>query len=186
MYVELDKMKVKPYIVYEKLVVRASSFQGGINMTYQEKKSVTNIISSVLITAIYAVIMYQRYLNGNLDDSNIFHFWAVIILIFIPISIVARIIIMIVFHILESVVQAAKGNEMEGAIDEVVDERDKRIQMKASAISMYIFSLGFVVALFTQLFDVSGHLFFIIMIAAGLVTDIVSESLMIRYYRRGV
>ena len=128
-------------------------------MTYNEKKSLTNIISGVLITTIYSIIIYQKYLNGGLDDSNIFKFWAIIILIFIPISIVARIIIMIIFHILEAIVQAAQGNDIEDEMD-IVDERDKLIQMKASAISMYIFSFGFVLALVTQLFNVSNHLFF--------------------------
>ena len=154
-------------------------------MTYQEKKGLTNIISSILITTIYGIIMYQRYLNGAIDDSNIFKFWAIIILIFIPISIVARIIIMIAFHILEAVVQTAQGKDIEDEMD-VTDERDKIIHMKASTIAMYIFSLGFVVALVTQLFDVSNHVFFIVLISAGLITDVVSESLMIRYYRRGI
>ncbi len=154
-------------------------------MTYNEKKSVTNIFSSVLITTIYAIVIYQKYLNGVLDDSDIFRFWAIIILIFIPISVVARIIIMIVFHILESVVQASQGKNIDDEID-IVDERDKHIQMKASAITMYIFVLGFVLALVTQLFDVSNHVFFIVLVVAGLITDIVSESLIIRYYRRGV
>ncbi len=160
--------------------------QGGKIMSYQEKQSLTNIISSIIITAVYAVVMYQRYLNGSLDDSNIFRFWAIVILIFIPISIIARIVIMIIFHIIESVIQAAQGKELEDEIADVVDERDRMIQMKSMAISMYIFSLGFVVALFSQLFDVSNHLFFIILIITGVITDVVSESLMIRYYRRGV
>ncbi len=154
-------------------------------MSYKEKKSLTNIISSVLITTIYAFIMYQRYLDGGLDYSSVFKLWAVVILIFIPISIATRIIIMIIFNILESIVQAAKGEELDNNID-MVDERDKLIQMKASAISMYIFSLGFIIALIIQLFDVSNHLFFIVMIIAGLITDVVSESLIIRYYRRGI
>ncbi len=153
-------------------------------MSYNEKKSITNIISSVLITGIYAIIMYQRFLNGGLSDSNIFKFWAIIILIFIPISIVARIIIMIIFHILESIVQAAKGNDIEDEMD-ITDERDKLIQMKASTISMYIFALGFILALTTQLFNVSNHVFFIVLAGSGFISDVVSESLMIRYYKRG-
>ena len=154
-------------------------------MTYNEKKSLTNIISSLLITTIYGIIIYQKYLDGVIDDSDTFRFWAIIILIFIPISIVARIIIMIIFHIIESVVQAAQGKDIEDEMD-IVDERDKLIQMKATAISMYIFALGFIVALITQMFDVSNHVFFIVLIIAGVITDVVSETLMIRYYRRGV
>lgn len=153
-------------------------------MTFNEKKSLTNIFSSIIITTIYAIIIYQKYLNGVLDDSNIFRFWAIIIMIFIPISIIARIIILIVFHILESVVQAVKGKDLEDEID-IVDERDKLIQMKASSFSMYIFVLGFVIALTTQLFEVSNHIFFIVLIITGFITDIVSESIIIRYYRRG-
>ncbi len=58
--------------------------------------------------------------------------------------------------------------------------------MKASATSMYIFIIGFVLALVTQLFDVSHHVFFIVLIVVGLITDLVSELLIIRSYRRGV
>jgi len=157
---------------------------GGIVMTYNEKKSITNILSSIVITVVYGLIMYQKYLNGALDDSNIFKLWAIIVLVFIPISIVARIIILIVFHILESIVQTVQGNDIEDEMS-IVDERDKMIHMKASAIAMYIFSLGFLIALATQLFNVSNHVFFFVLITSGLITDVVSELIMIRYYRRG-
>lgn len=154
-------------------------------MSYQEKKSVTNIISSILITGVYALIMYQKYLSGSLDDSNIFKFWAIIFLIFIPISIVARIIIMIIFHILEAIVQTAKGNEFDDEL-EIEDERDKFIQMKASKISLIVFFLFFILAFVTQLFNVSHHLFFITLILGGFLTDLTSEIFTIKYYRKGV
>jgi hypothetical protein len=154
-------------------------------MSYQEKKSVTNIVSSILITGVYTLIMYQKYLSGSLDDSNIFKFWAIILLIFIPISIVARIIIMIFFHILEAIVQTAKGNEFDDQL-EVEDERDKLIGMKASRVSMISFFLFFILAFITQLFNVSNHLFFITLILGGFLTDLISEILTIRYYRKGV
>ena len=154
-------------------------------MSYQERKSITNIVSTIIITTIYALIMYQKYSAGSLDDSNLFKLWAIIILIFIPISVVARIIILIIYHILESIVQVAQGNDPEESMD-VMDERDKLIEMKSTAISMYIFSLSFVIALITQLFDVSGHVFFITLIIGGFLSDMVSELLKIRFYRRGV
>ena len=159
--------------------------QGGNYMSYQEKKKVTNIISSILITTIYAIVIYNLYLDGSMDASNVFRFWAIIILIFIPISIVARIIIMILFHIFDAVVETAKGNEYEEELD-ITDERDKRIEMKASYIGLMVFSAGFMIALATQLFDVSNHIFFITLVVAGLITDILSEALGIYFYRRGV
>lgn len=155
-------------------------------MSYKEKMKVANIVSSVVITTVYAIIMYQRYLNGTISDENIFRFWAVVILIFIPISIVARIIILILFNISNAVVETAKGNDFEEEMDDITDERDKLIERKANYIGMFVFSAGFILALVSQLFDVSNHLFFIILVVAGFMTDILSESLAIVYYRRGV
>ena len=154
-------------------------------MSYQEKRSVTNIISTILLTGIYALVMYNNYSNWGLDADNVFRFWAIVILIFIPISIIARIIILIIFHILESIVNEVKGG---GELDEmdIVDERDKLIEMKAAKNSMFVFAIGFMIALGTQLFDVSNHVFFLVLVLFGVISDILSESLTICYYRKGV
>ena len=153
-------------------------------MTYQENKSLTNILSTIIITGVYAIIVYQRYLNGTVDTTEVFRFWALTILIFIPISVVARIIIMIIFSIGSAVVQTAKGEEVEDL--DVVDERDKLIELKATKISLIIFSLGFIVALITQAANMNNHVFFITLIVAGVITDLTSEIATIIYYRKGV
>ncbi len=153
-------------------------------MSYNEKKSITNIVSSIIITGVYAIIIYQKYLNGSIDATNVFKFWAIIILIFIPISIIARIIIMIIFSIINAVVQTAKGEDLDEA--DLVDERDKLIELKVTKASLIVFSLGFVLALVTQAFNMSNHMFFITLMLAGVITEIVSETMTIMYYRKGV
>ena len=153
-------------------------------MSYQESKSVTNILATIVVTGIYSLIVYQRYLNGTVDTSDVFKFWAITILIFIPISIVARIIILIIFSIFTSVVQTAKGEEVENL--EFVDERDKLIELKVTKISMIVFSLGFILALVTQLGNMSNHVFFITLVVVGVITEIVSELGSIYYYRKGL
>ena len=153
-------------------------------MSYQESKSVTNILATIVVTGIYSLIVYQRYLNGTVDTSDVFKFWAITMLIFIPISIVARIIILIIFSIFTSVVQTAKGEEVENL--EFVDERDKLIELKVTKISMIVFSLGFILALVTQLGNMSNHVFFITLVVVGVITEIVSELGSIYYYRKGL
>lgn len=157
---------------------------GGINMTLQESRSLGNIFSTIFITGIYALVIYQRYLDGAVDTSDVFRFWAIIILIFIPVSIVARIIIMIIFSIVNAVVQTAKGEEVDDEM--IVDERDKMIELKTMKISLIIFSLGFILALVTQLTDISNHVFFITLIVSGVIAEIASEIITIIYYRKGV
>lgn len=153
-------------------------------MTYQENRSITNILSGLITTGVYAFVVYQRYLNGTVDTTDVFKFWAITILVFIPISIIARIIIMIFFSIGNAVVQTAKGEEV-SEID-IVDERDKLIEMKATKISLVVFSLGFLLALVTQALDMNDHIFFITLVVVGLITEVVSETATIIYYRKGV
>jgi hypothetical protein len=153
-------------------------------MSYQESKSLTNIISTILITGIYALVVYQRYLNGVGDINDIFRFWSITILVFIPISIVARIIIMIIFSIINTAVQTAKGEEA-GEL-EITDERDKLIELKATRISLIVFSIGFILALVTQVTSTSHHMFFITLIIFGVFSEIVSETVTIIYYRKGI
>lgn len=158
-------------------------------MSYQEKKSITNIISSIVITTVYALIVNSKYQNGDFDTTNIFKFWAMIILIFIGVSVVAKIVSMIVFHIGNEIGVSIK-NEITGsdevAHEDIVDERDKLIVLKTNVVSMYIFIIGFALALVTQLFDVSNHWFFITFVVFGFVADIASEIMTIKYYRKGV
>lgn len=153
-------------------------------MSYQESKNLTNIISNILITGIYALVVYQRYLNGIGDTTDIFRFWAIIILVFIPISIVARIIILIIFSIINSVIQTAKGEEIEHV--DFTDERDKLIELKATKISLMVFALGFILALITQVTNMNNHMFFITFIVFGFLSEITSDIASIIYYRKGL
>ena len=69
-------------------------------MSYREKENIVNIISGILVTAVYGYIVYQRHLAGRFDLTQDFNKWGVIFLIFIGVSIVTRIVIYIIFHIL--------------------------------------------------------------------------------------
>lgn len=152
-------------------------------MSYKEGKNLTNIISVILITLIYGLIIYNKYNAGTIDSTNIFRFWAIVILIYIPISIATRIVILIVFNIISAVVQTAKGEEVE--TDEVIDERDKMIELKVTKISLIIFSFGFIFAFLTQIFNMSNHMFFLTFILFGVLSEIASDLLSIFYYKRG-
>lgn len=153
-------------------------------MTYQESKSLTNIFSTIIITGVYAFIVYQRYLNGSVDTTDVFEFWAAAILIFIPVSVVARIFIMVIFSVVNEAVLTAKGEDTSD--NDIIDERDKLIELKTTKISLIVFSLGFILALITQVTDMSNHMFFVTLIISGVLAEIVSEVLTVIYYRKGV
>ena len=148
-------------------------------MTYQEKKNIVNIVSGVLITIIYALIVYGRHQAGRFDLTEDYTTWGIIFLVFIGVSIVARIIIYIIFHIINAI--ATREEEIP-----VTDERDKLIELKATRNSYHTFSIGLALALISMSIGMTPVFLFISMFACCLLSEIVDNISQIYYHRKGV
>ena len=148
-------------------------------MTYQEKQNIVNIFSGLLITPIYAIMVYQRHLQGIFDLTEDYRTWGVIFLIFMGVSVVARIIIYIIFHIINAI--ATREEELP-----VEDERDKLVKLKATRNSYYVFCGGFVLAVISLAIGMPVYGIFIAFVGFGLIAEIVDNSSQIYYYRKGI
>ncbi len=148
-------------------------------MSYQEKENIINIFSSLLITTIYALIIYQKHLNGQFDLTEDFATWGVIFLIFIGVSIVARIIIYIIFHIINTI---ALQKEEEA----VSDERDKLIKLKATRNSYHVYTAGFTLAIIALAIGMPIYWIFIAFVICGVLSEIVDNVSQIYYNRKGI
>lgn len=148
-------------------------------MSYREKENIINMLSGIVITAVYSWNIYQRHLAGRYDLTEDFGQWGKIFLVFIGVSIVARIIIYIVFHIINAI--ATQETDIP---DE--DERDKLIKLKATRNSHYVFSGGFVLAIVGLSLGMAPYGIFIFFIASGLLSEIVDNGSQMYYYRKGV
>jgi uncharacterized membrane protein len=148
-------------------------------MSYREKENIVNILSGLLITGIYAWIIYQKHLQGQFDLTEDFSKWGVILLVFMGVSIVARIIIYIIFHILNYI--ATREEDIP-----VADERDKLIKLKATRNSYYVFSAGFILGVISLAIGMPVYWIFIAFVGSGLLAEIVDNSSQMYYYRKGV
>jgi hypothetical protein len=148
-------------------------------MTYQEKRSIVNIISGLLITLIYAWVIYQKHETGIFDLSQDYRMWGKIFLIFIGVSIVARIIIYIIFHIINAI--ATQEEDMP-----IADEREKLIVLKSTRNAYHVFSAGFALSIISLTIGVTPVILFIAIFACGLLAEIVDNISQIYYYRNGV
>ena len=148
-------------------------------MSYQEKQNIVNIFSGLLITVIYAFMVYQRHLQGNFDLTEDFKTWGIIFLIFIGISIVVRIIIQIIFHIINAIATREEKVPTE-------DERDQLIKLKATRNSYYAFTSGFVLSVLGLAVGMPVHWIFIAFVVTGLIAEILDNGSQIYYYRKGV
>ena len=148
-------------------------------MSYQEKQNIVNIFSGLLITAIYAWMVYQRHLQGRFDLTEDFRSWGIIFLVFIGISIVVRIIIQIIFHIINAIATREDKVPRE-------DERDQLIKLKATRNSYYAFTGGFVLSVLGLAVGMPVHWIFIAFVITGLIAEILDNGSQIYYYRKGV
>jgi hypothetical protein len=148
-------------------------------MSYQEKKNIVSLVGTLLVFVFYCLYVFERYPEATLDSTDTFSFWASVILILIPVSIIAKIIISIVFNIIYRI----STNEKEPSF---ADELDKIIELKATRNSHYVFIIGFVLAMGSLVMDMPPYMMFIILIFSGLISEVVGVISQIYLYRRGV
>jgi len=164
-------------------------------MSYQEKKTITSILSGIFILAAYCIFAFSRY-QAAIDPGNL-KFWAVNMLIFIGFGVVVSIIIQIVFHIALSISIAVKGKiqnqdlddkEIEKQIDAemVEDEMDKLIELKSNRIGFFLAGIGFVAGLVTLAFNYSPAVMLNILFISFSAGSLLEGFAQLYYYRKGL
>jgi hypothetical protein len=149
-----------------------------VNMDNKEKQILVTIISLILIFVCYSLYVYNKYIAVNFDIVNDFKFWGKTFLILIPVTIVAQIVIHIIFAIINKIMT---NEDMETK----TDERDKLIDLKAIRISHWVFTGGFLLSMVTLVAGMPAYAMFITLIASGFVSGIVSELAKFYFYRKG-
>lgn len=147
-------------------------------MYTKEKQLLVTAISMVLIFATYSLYVYTAYIAENPNLLNDFQFWGKTFLVLIPVSIVAQIIIHIIFSIVNKIVT----NE---DMTTLSDERDKLIDLKAIRIAHWIFTGGFLLAMVTQVMGMPPYAMFLTLVASGFLSGVISEIAKLYFYRKG-
>jgi hypothetical protein len=148
-------------------------------MSYREKENIVNIFSSLLITMGYAWIIYNKQMAGMIDLSDNLQKWGIVFLIFAGVSIVARIVIYIIFSIINAIATREEKIPAE-------DERDKLIKLKATRNSHYSFSAGFFMAIFALSIGMPSYWLFILFVISGVIAELIDNGTQMYYYRKGV
>lgn len=119
-------------------------------MSYNSKKSITSIITTIVFLAAYIFYITSESAPKNDDISG----WALLMLMFIGISAGALIVIQILFHIgLAIGIAVIERDHDEEKIERIIsssiveDERDKLIYLKASHAGYICVGIGFITSL---------------------------------------
>ena len=148
-------------------------------MYRKETRILVSLISTILIFGFYALYIYHKHIVGNPEILNNFKFWGKTFFIFIPVMIVAQIIIHILFAIINKIVT----NE---DIPTITDEMDKLIELKALKISRWVHSGIFLLAMGALLLEMKIWVMFILLVSSCFISTIVESIAQIYFYKKGV
>ena len=161
-------------------------------MSYQEKRTITNIISGVLVLTAYGIYVLGKYQShmASLDDLR---FCGITMLIFIGAGAAAMIVTQILFHVALSIGIAAKKRdcdekEIEKEIEYTVveDEMDKLIDLKAMRVGFIIGGAGFIAALVSAALNFPVAVMLNIIFLSFSMGTLAEGVLSLHYYRKGV
>ena len=164
-------------------------------MSYQEKKTLTSIVSGILVLAAYCLYAFNPTRLASIAEGGLKQ-WATTMLVFIGIGIVFMIIIQVVFHILFSISVAVQEKIRNNGTDDVSiennikfemveDERDRLIELKSNRVGFAVAGLGFVAALVSLVLDYSPAVMLNIIFLSSSFGSICEGFVQLFYYRRG-
>lgn len=148
-------------------------------MTYQEKKSIVSLISTIIIFGVYCAYMYPQYPFGVQESTAMFRFWGSFVLILTLVSIVAHIVNSIAFNIVFRITTGEKEPSF-------VDEMDKIIELRSFRNSFFVFVLGFLLAMGSLVIEQPLQVMFVILIISGFISDVTGSMTKLYHYRKGV
>jgi hypothetical protein len=165
-------------------------------MSYQEKRTITSMITMALVLGAYCIYAFGKYQAGAVAADDL-KFWATTMLIFIGIGVAAGIVIQIVFHILISIAIAVKEKvrdvncddkaiERSIEVEMVEDERDKLIDQKSMMVGFAIAGFGFVAGLVSLVLNYSPMVMLNIMFISFSAGSVLEGFVQLYFYRRGI
>jgi hypothetical protein len=146
-------------------------------MSFQEKRSFVSLFANVAVFTVY--YLYLCGLEQPAEPLLQVRFWCAAILISLPVLIVCKIVI----HILFSIVNTIATRENEPGFE---DELDKLIDLKAVRNFSYVFSAGVLLSLAAPLLNLPLQIFFEILLFTILAAGITLDLSQLYFYRKGV
>jgi hypothetical protein len=151
--------------------------EAGISI--QEKSTIVSLVTSVVVFAIYAVLVFQRYHAGDFDPADVCRFWGAAILILVPVQIVAQIIAQVVFGAVNLLATQEEYPDFS-------DEMDNLIELRSTRNLSFAFFAGFFLAVGSLVIDsIPSETMLIILFFAMVAAAIVGDLSKLYYYRRG-
>lgn len=148
-------------------------------MTYEDRNNFVAIFNNLIVSGYFVWRIYGMYLEGAFEGPDGLAIWAQTVLWVIPISIVASIILTILFNIFFAIASRDHNPET------VSDERDRQFGRRSIITAVIVASAGFILAL--VILALGWDVFYALnLILVGFVlADLLGSLVKFISYRRG-
>ena len=150
-------------------------------MSFQERNIAVSLGSFIFILGFYLFRMNSLMQAGDLNSTDVFRLWGIIIVMAIVLTIAATILA----HILATILEVIRTGEEEPEIEDIEDERDKLIDLRGTKVTYIASSIGVLLAMLTFVFGQPPLVMFSLLIFTSLVAQIVGDVSRLVLYRRG-
>ena len=148
-------------------------------MTYQEKKSIASLSSTILVILVYCLYVFVFNAERSGGPETDFQFYGITILLIIPGLIVANIII----HIIVGIQHKVSTNE-DGEMFE--DEFDKAIELRANRNAYNTFMLIFLMSMASLALKYPPYIMLNILVDGMMAASLVWSISKLYFYRKGL
>lgn len=155
-------------------------YENEAGLSFHEKSVIVSLLTSTVVYAVFAVLVWQRYQAGSFDAASVLVFWGRALLILIGVQILFQVVAQILLAISHAIVTREEEDPS------FEDERDKLIELKSTRNQFVVFGVGFLLATAALAFGHSVTVMFVILIAFLIIAELFGGVSKLVYYRRGV
>ncbi len=148
------------------------------NMTYQEKRSVAYLTSTLIVVVIYCIYVFYFNSERSLNPETDFKFYGITIILILPAMIIVNILTHIVFNVMHTMLTKEKGDHFE-------DELDKAIELRSNRNAYNTFLIGFLLSMISQALEMPPYVMFNLLVASFLSGSMVWSISHLYFYRKG-
>jgi hypothetical protein len=147
-------------------------------MSAHERQALVSLVTTLLLAVVFFAFALPRYPAADPYSAAVFHFWGVVAVIFVPISIVINIAMSIGANIVYTMATHETASSY-------ADERDRLIELRTLRIALYVFTGGFFLAMGSLVLWAPPSVMFIILMCAGYGSSLTGNVAKLYLYRKG-
>jgi hypothetical protein len=148
-------------------------------MTFHQKNTLATLVSFSVLLMFFGLRVLQLILSGKFEKGPIIQLWIIVAVLAVVVTVLGIILTHVVPHAIDRIKNKSEATE----IDDLIDERDQRIDREGTVLTYRITSIGTFIAMLTYALGQPALVMFTLVVFFGLSGQIGGDILRLKRYR---